>query len=79
MDVRKRRRFTPFTAVLGIVLALYAVSMTALLLWGVFTALKTQEEFRRNVALIPSARRGIGRGEILSGFLKIFMYPSRRS
>lgn len=54
MDVRKRRRFTPFTAVLGIVLALYAVSMTALLLWGVFTALKTQEEFRRNVALIPS-------------------------
>ncbi len=52
-NVMKHRRPSPLTVTLGILLALYALSMTVLLLWGVFTALKTQEEFRQNVALPP--------------------------
>ena len=55
--MRKRHlnicRLSPMKVILFIVLALYVISMMLPLLWGLFTSLKSQSEFRADVLAPP--------------------------
>ena len=50
---RRSRKMSILLWILLVVLALYAISMICMILWGVFTAFKDQREFRKNVLWIP--------------------------
>ncbi len=46
--IEKPKKISPFRVVLGILLALYALSMFILLFWGVLNSLKSVSDFRTN-------------------------------
>ena len=50
----KKIKISPFKIVGFIVLAVYAISVLALIFWGLFTALKTQPEFRADKVGLPN-------------------------
>ena len=50
---KRRNKFTVLYIGICVILSVYVLSMTLPLLWGVFTSLKDQEEFRQNVLGLP--------------------------
>ena len=52
-DFIKNLKISPFKVIGLIVLALYAISLLSLLVWGFFTSIKTQAEFRLNYVGLP--------------------------
>ncbi len=48
-----RTKFSPITVILLILLALYAASLIAMLLWAFLTSFKSQADFRLNVVGLP--------------------------
>ena len=51
--IRKKREFRALYTVIFVILLLYVISMCFPMLWAVFTSLKTQAEFRKNVYGLP--------------------------